>query len=224
MTNLDKLLSERFSTRAYLPKPVSETLVKELLAVAGKSASGGNMQPWNTYVLANAEKDNLTAAINNEISAGKMKDDDGVSSYPENLKSPYRERRYECGMALYDALGIDRADKVRRKSQWQENYNFFGAPVGLIFTLDTQMGAPQYIDLGIYIQSVMLTAQDMGLNTCAQRSWSIWPSTCAKALSLPDEERVVVGMALGYGDMSAPINHYRVSRAATEETCVFRGF
>lgn len=224
MSYIDQLLSERYSVRAFIEKPVSEQQVRELMASANKAASGGNMQPWITYVLAGDTKDQLIEAVNAQIALGKTQDEDGSSSYPDKLKSPYRERRYECGMALYEALDIKREDKLRRKAQWQENYKFFDAPVGLIFTLDKQMGAPQYIDLGIYLQTLMLVAQEAGLSTCAQRSWSNWPATCAKVMNLPEEERVIVGMALGYGDASAPINQYRLGRANLDETCQFRGF
>ena len=224
MSQIDQLLTERHSVRAFLDRPVSEKKLRALMASANKAASGGNMQPWNTYVLTGDAKDQLISAVNAEIESGKMQDEDGTPSYPQNLKSPYKERRYECGMALYEALDIDRTDKIRRKSQWQENYAFFGAPVGLMLTLDKQMGAPQYIDLGIYVQTLMLLAQEAGLSTCAQRSWSSWPTTCAKALNLPDEEQVIMGMAIGYSDTSAPINQYRVGRADLNEVCHFRGF
>ena len=224
MSHIDQLLTERHSVRAFIDRPVSEQQVRDLMASATKAASGGNMQPWNAYILAGDVKDQLVAAIDSEIMSGKVQDEDGASSYPTNLKSPYRERRYECGMALYEALDIGREDKMRRKAQWQENYKFFGAPVGLIFTLDKQMGAPQYIDLGIYLQTLMLVSQEAGLSTCAQRSWSSWPTTCAKTLNLPEEEHVIVGMTLGYEDASAPINQYRVGRTNLDEVCQFRGF
>lgn len=224
MPSIDNLLSQRYSTRAYLPKPVTEEQVRELITIANKSASGGNMQPWNLYVLAGAEKDKLIDSVAAEIESGKTEDEDGSNSYPDKLKSPYRERRYACGMALYDALDIKREDKERRKFQWQENYRFFGAPVGILLTLDEQMGAPQHIDVGIYLQSLMLAAKEMGLDTCAQRSWSSWPTTCAKAIGIPECERVVVGLSLGYGDDDAPINQYRVERVLPDEVCNFFGF
>lgn len=224
MASIDDLLSQRYSTRAYLPKPVTEQQVRQLITTANKSASGGNMQPWNLYILTGSEKDKLIDAVAAEIESGKTEDEDGGNSYPDKLKSPYRERRYACGMALYGALGIEKQDIARRKQQWQENYRFFGAPVGILITLDEQMGAPQHIDVGIYLQTLMLAAKEMGLDSCAQRSWSGWPTTCAKAIGIPECERVVVGLSLGYGDKDAPINQYRVDRATTTETCSFKGF
>lgn len=224
MSQIDQLLTERHSVRCFTEKQLSEQQVRGLLASTNKTASGGNMQPWHAYVLAGKAKDQLVAAIDAEIASGKTQDENGGSSYPEKLKSPYRERRFECGMALYEALNISREDKEKRKAQWQENYKFFGAPVGLIFTMDEQMGAAQYIDLGIYLQTLMLLAQEAGLSTCAQRSWSSWPTTCANVLNLPQEQSVIVGMALGYSDTNAPINQYRVGRADIDEICQFRGF
>jgi len=175
-------------------------------------------------VLTGDAKDRLVDAILAEIANGKTQDEDGVSSYPENLKSPYRERRFECGIALYKALGIGRDDKQRRIDQWEQNYRFFGATVGILFTLNKQMEAPQYLDLGIYVQTIMLAAQEAGLSTCSQRSWGVWPTTCGKALGIPNEERVILGMALGYGDHKAQINQYRVGRAELDEVSEFQGF
>ncbi len=136
----------------------------------------------------------------------------------------YRDRRYACGMALYDAINIDRKDKQARKQQWDANQAFFDAPVGLMFTMDRQMGKAQYLDLGIFFQAVMLCAQDRGLSTCPQRSWAPWAETVSKQLAIPEEEQVIVGMAMGYADNDHPVNQYELGRAKLEEIASFRGF
>jgi nitroreductase len=127
-------------------------------------------------------------------------------------------------MALYEALNIQRTDKAARADQWQENFEFFGAPVGLIFTMDRQMGPAQFMDLGIYLQTLMLLAQERGLNTCSQLSWSAWANTVRQALEIGADEAVIVGMALGYGDISKPVNQYDTERCELGEYASMRGF
>ncbi len=223
-STLEQLLDSRRSTRAFLDKPVDKALVERILTCAGRAASGGNLQPWHVYALAGSAREKLIAAVKAEIDAGKIEDTPDISVYPEPLSSPYRDRRFQCGIGLYNILGITRDDKAGRTRQWQANYEFFGAPVGLIFTLDRQMGYSQFMDLGIYIQTVMLLAQEAGLNTCAQLSWSSWAETVRHTLEIADHEMVVVGMALGYGDSNAEVNGYRTERAGFEEYGSLRGF
>jgi nitroreductase len=124
-------------------------------------------------------------------------------------------------MALYDALGIQRGDKAARAAQWQANFEFFGALVGLIFTMDKQMGPAQFMDLGIYLQSLMLLAQEEGFNTCSQLSWSAWPNTVRDILNI---EAVIAGMALGYGDPASRVNQYKTTRCTAQEFVSLRGF
>ncbi len=223
-STLEKLLDSRRSIRAFLDKPVDKALVARILTTAGKSASGGNLQPWQVYGLAGSARDTLIAAVKAQIDAGKTEDTPDIPVYPESLSSPYRDRRFACGVGLYKLLGIARDDKAGRVRQWRANYDFFGAPVGLIFTLDRQMGRAQFMDLGIYLQTVMLLAQEAGLSTCPQLSWSSWAETVRRTLAIGDNEMVVVGMALGYGDPDAAVNAYRTERAGFDEYASLRGF
>ena len=221
---LGKLLSERQSTRAFHDRPVPKQLLKDIFSHAADAPSGGNLQGCRSYVLTGSAKQQLVDAVAAQIAAGKTEDQPHIAVYPEKLKSPYRERRFECGMALYKALGIGRDDKHKRNQQWQANYRFFDAPVGVLFAIDEQMGPAQYIDLGIYLQTLMLLAQEAGLNSCPQLSWSSWPDTCKQVLGVPETGHIVVGLALGYGDPSAAVNQYRTSRVELEESTVFSGF
>jgi len=221
---LEKLLSERQSIRAFLPRAVSEHQVKSILEQAAMSPSGGNIQPWKTYVLSGKEKQGFVETILGQINMGKLKDETASLSYPNKLKSPYRERRYDCGMALYSALEIDKSDQKKRHEQWLHNYRFFDAPIGILFVMDAQMDRHQYIDLGIYMQTIMLASQQAGLATCAQGSWGHWPETAGAFLSLDETERVVMGLAMGYADMADPVNQYRTEREGVDNQVIFKGF
>ena len=144
--------------------------------------------------------------------------------YPAGLGEPYRSRRYKCGEDLYATIGVAREDKPARLRQFARNYEFFGAPVGLFFCVDRQMGPPQWSDLGMYMQTVMLLAREHGLHTCPQEAWSVWYETVGEFLQSPPERMLFSGMALGHRDDSAPINRLRTDRAPLEEFADLRGF
>jgi nitroreductase len=128
------------------------------------------------------------------------------------------------GADLYRAIGIPREDRPARYRQYARNFEFFGAPVGLLFTIDRSMGPPQWSDLGMYIQTVMLLARAYGLDTCSIEAWTHWHKTVAAFLALPAEEMVFCGMALGHGDPAAPINAWRSTREDLDGFAVFAGF
>ena len=144
--------------------------------------------------------------------------------YPDNLWDPFRTRRFECGEDLYATLGIPREDKPARLQQLFRNTRFFGAPVGLFFSLDRNLGPPQWADVGMYMQTVMLLAVERGLATCAQEFWARYPKTVAEHVGLPDDHMLFSGMALGYADDSAPINSLRTRRDPFDVWCEMSGF
>ena len=144
--------------------------------------------------------------------------------YPPNLHEPYRSRRFKCGEDLYASIGIARENKPARLMQFARNYEFFGAPVGLFFSIDRRMGADQWADVGMFMQNIMLLARAHGLHTCPQEAWAVWPKTVAEFLGMPAEHMLFCGMALGHGDESAPVNSWRTERASLAEFATLRGF
>ncbi len=141
--------------------------------------------------------------------------------YPPQLKEPYRSYRYKCGEDLYGHIGVSREDKPARYRQFARNYDFFGAPVGMFFFLDRSMGAPQWSDLGMFIQNIMLLAREQGLETCAQEAWASWHKEVVEFLGVQQQMMLFCGLALGYGDYSAPINRLRTERTDVEEFTTF---
>ena len=144
--------------------------------------------------------------------------------YPPGLTEPYRSRRFKCGEDMYATIGIAREDKPARLRQFARNYRFFDAPIGMFFCIDRQMGPPQWADLGMYMQNVMLLAREHGLHTCPQEAWAVWHEAVAGFLGLPPHQMLFSGMALGYRDEGAPINRLRTDRATLEEFASFQGF
>lgn len=221
-TPLAQALQQRHSTRAFTAQMPSAQCVRDLLQAAAHAPSAGNLQPWRAVVLAGAPLE----ALKDEAAQGE----EGIArapSYPENLWEPYRTRRFAAGEALYNQLGIAREDKAGRARQGAQNARMFGAPVGIFLFVDERMGAAQWLDMGIYLQTLMLLADDAGLATCAQGFWRRRESLLRRHITaemVPAHYQIAVGVALGYEDRSAPINGTRTARAAFGEWAQMHGF
>ncbi|HEY5072795.1 MAG TPA: nitroreductase [Caulobacteraceae bacterium] len=219
MMQVSQAIARRMSVRAFRPDPVSGAVVREILEMAHRTPSGGNLQPWRVYAIAG---DDLAAfkALVAETSLEAPQYD----VYPPSLWEPFRTRRFECGEDLYGAIAIPREDKAARLRQLSRNAKFFDAPVALFFCLDRRLGPPQWADVGMYMQSVMLLAVERGLDTCAQEFWARYPRTVAQFVGLPDDHMVFSGMAMGYRDEAHPINAWRTRRDPFEAWGQMRGF
>lgn len=215
-----KALHQRRSVRAFLSQAPGADTVRTLMEAAARAASGGNLQPWRVLALTGEPLRQVVAAV-----AQAAPDEDAhLTSYPANLWEPYRTRRFANGEDLYRSIGIPRENKVGRLEQLAKNAEFFGAPVGLFICVDQRMGEAQWVDLGIYLQSLMLAAVDQGLATCAQGFWRRYDRSLAQHLQLPEPYRVAFGVALGYEDAAAPINTLQADRAPLHEWAELRGF
>ena len=201
-----------------------EEKVRALLDAAKQSASGGNLQPWHVYVLTGEPLREFVALMEKRWQSNPAGEGSEYDIYPKNLGEPYRTRRFECGEDLYTTLGIPREDKRARVMQVMRNFRFFDAPVGLFFAIDRQMGIDQWMDIGMFQQSIMLAAREQGLHTCPQEAWAIWHKTVAEFVGMPPELMLCCGMALGYMDESAPVNGLRTRRAGLDEFATLRGF
>ena len=216
--SVDDAILSRFSTRAYLNKPVEKSVLEDLLQVAARAPSGTNTQPWKVYVVQRAAKDNLIAEVceaHNAIAANPALASNFAEEYdyyPANWVSPYIDRRRECGFGLYGVLGIGKGDKEKMHLQQQQNFRFFGAPVGLIFTIDKVLGRGSLLDYGMFVQSVMLAARARGLHTCPQAAWNMYTKIIFKHIGASENEMMVCGMSLGYADESAVVNTFKTTR------------
>ena len=214
--NVTAALTQRKSTRAFLDRTVSEDLICRLLDAARHAPSGANTQPWQVAVLSGSKKSALQEKILDAFRAGQKPDPD-YPYYPEQWAEPYKTRRVACGLQLYSALGIERNDKERRLQQWAANYRAFDAPVVLFFFMDGIMQTGSFMDYGMFLQSLMLVATEMGLATCPQAALAEYPDIIKQDLGYPQDSILLCGMALGYEDPDAPVNRYRTSRAEVNE-------
>lgn len=213
-------VERRVSTRAFLDKPVPGELVRDILARAARAPSGGNLQPWRVYALSGAPLAEFKALVR----ANPLGETPEYDVYPANLWEPFRTRRFQNGEDLYATIGIPREDRPARLRQLARNGEFFGAPVGVFFCLDRELGPPQWADLGMYMQNVMLLALECGLDTCPQEYWARYPVTVGAFLGLPGDHMLFSGMALGWRDPEAPINALRASRDPFETWGELIGF
>ena len=217
---VSQAVAQRSSVRDFKPDPVPAGLVREILEAAAQAPSGGNLQPWRVYALAGEPLAELTAAA----AANPAGETPEYDVYPANLWEPFRTRRFSNGEDLYRAINVPREDRAARLAQFGRNATFFGAPVGLLFCLDRRLGPPQWADLGMYMQTVMLLAAERGLDTCAQEYWSRYPALVAQSLNLTEELLLFSGMALGWRNPDAPINALRTSRDPFYVWAEMRGF
>ena len=219
-----QLLKDRTSIRAYLDKPVEEEKVRSLLEAARWAPSGGNLQPWKVVVVSGEARDEIVKLAVARMMANPQGEAGDYPVYPHGLGEPYRSRRFQAGEAMYAKLGLTRDDKAGRMQWLVQNFSFFGAPIGIFFVIDKQMGHNQWAHLGMFMQSLALLAQEDGLATCMQEAWAMVRESLRAPLGLEDDELLYCGMALGYRDLEAPVNQVRSERADVDEFAKLKGF
>ena len=225
MLPANEAILTRRSVRAFLPTPVPRATVEELLTLASRSPSGSNIQPWKVRVIAGEVKERLSRSILEAL------DRDGYEGhkrewnyYPVNWREPFLARRRKIGWDLYGLLGIKKGDFEGTERQRRRNYEFFGAPVGMIFTLDQDLEIGSWLDLGIYLGALMIAARGRGLDTCPQAAFADFHAVIRRELAIPETEIVICGMGLGYADPDAVENRLVTERAPAREFARFEGF
>jgi nitroreductase len=205
---VDAAITSRRSIRAFLPTPVPREVIEQILAVASRAPSGTNTQPWKVTVLTGEPKARLSAAIQRAYDdpAERAAHSEEYAYYPTEWQPPYIDRRRKVGWDLYGLLGIAKTDKARMHAQHGRNYDFFGAPVGLVFTIDRVMRQGSWLDYGMFLQNIMVAARARGLDTCPQAAFTQWHRIIEQQLQLPAGEMVVCGMSLGHADPEAVEN------------------
>ena len=214
---VDEAIRSRTSVRAFLPDPVDEQTIRDILELAARAPSGTNMQPWKVYVTTGETKQRIADAIlNSGIRAEKAVWDE-YKYYPDQFFEPYLRRRRAVGFASTALLGIGRRDVDQMRAQHDRNFVFFDAPVGMIFTIDRRLNKGSWVDYGMFLQNIMVAARARGLHTCPQAAFAPYHQQIRPVLGIPDEEIVVCGMAIGYEDVTKPENSLITERAPLDE-------
>src|SRR3954451_17502023 len=224
MNSVDEAIATRRSIRRFLPTSVPAETVEAILDVSARAPSGTNMQPWRGYALTGAPKDRLIAAVQAAFDAQEPGHEQEVQYYPDEFFEPYLSRRRTVGWGLYGLLGIAKGEAAKMRAQHRRNFQFFDAPVGLVFTIDRRLATGSWLDYGMFLENVMVAARGRGLDTCAQAAWTHLHKAIRPVLGLAEEETVVCGMALGYADPDAPENRLTTEREPARMFMRFDGF
>ena len=220
--NVTQAVAARRSVRGFLDRPVAMETLRALVIKAARAPSGGNLQPWHVDLVAGESLAALRAIMRATLAAGDV-EPPAYAIYPQPLTAPYRDRRFAIGEAMYAHIGIPREDREARRRWFARNFDFFGAPAALFVTVDRQMGPPQWADLGMFLENVMLLAVEAGLATCPQECWAMYPETVTRFLETPAERMLFCGMAIGFEDTDDPANRLRSDRAPADEWLTVRG-
>jgi nitroreductase len=222
--NVTEAVASRRSVRQFLDKPVDQAILERVLAKAQRSPSGGNTQPWNAVILTGAPLADLTAKIKAKVATAPLGDGHEYSIYPKGLDGRYEEQRRGVGKAMFDALGLAREDGAGRLAQVGKNWDSFGAPVQLFTYTRKYMGPPQWSDMGMWLQTVMLLLREEGLDSCAQEIWAMYGTTMREILNIDDDHIFFCGMAIGYRDSDAAVNNFSVPRVEMDQAIRWDGF
>lgn len=215
--NVSEAVAKRKSIRAFLDKPVPSDLIREILQKASRAPSGGNVQPWQVYVINDATMDDFRK----HVADSTEPEEPAYEIYPQSLKEPYRSSRFKVGEDMYALLEIPREDRGGRIRRLMENYQCFGAPATIFCYVDRQMGTPQWSDLGMFLQTFMLLAEEAGLSTCAQEAWATRADTVSRFVKSPEELMLFCGVAIGYQDSSVAVNSLVSERRSVDEFATF---
>ncbi|PZQ23374.1 MAG: nitroreductase family protein [Sphingopyxis macrogoltabida] len=217
-------LHRRRSVRAFTDRAVDAAVLERVFAAAQRAPSGGNLQPWQVTVLTGAPWQAVKDAVAARIAMGRDGYQPEYDIYPKGLTDPWESRRFGIGEALYASLGIAREDKAGRLARFMENYRGFGAPVMLFLHCSRIMGPPQWADMGMWLQSVMLLLIEEGLASCPQECWAMYGQTVRETASIGDDQILFTGLAIGHADDADPVNHWPVPRVGLDEAVAWRGF
>ncbi|MDB2405563.1 nitroreductase [Arcobacteraceae bacterium] len=218
--NVTESLINRKSVRAFLKQEVPKEKIEHILNTAKHAPSGVNMQPWVVSVVSKDTKKTIETKME-ELFVSDSKENMDYNYYPLQWDEPYKSRRKETGLLMYKTLDIKREDKEKQLEQWKANYRAFDAPVVLYFFIDENLEKGSYLDYGMFLQSVMLSAVEVGLGTCTQAALAQYPEVVKAQLNIPQNLKLLCGMALGYEDKEAIVNSYRTTRIDLEEFVSF---
>jgi nitroreductase len=218
---VSEAIASRRSVRGFLDTPVDPAVIRRVVEAAARAPSGGNLQPWHIDVVSGAKLDELKAIMRARLAEAPGGEPTEYDIYPKVLPSPYKDYRFAVGEELYRALGIPREDKMQRMMWFARNFQFFGAPVALFCSVAKTMGPPQWSDLGMYLQSLMLLLREEGLDSCPQECWAIYPETIRNFIGIPEDRMLFTGMAIGFADPADKANAARATRAPLDEWASF---
>ena len=222
--NVTEAVTSRRSIRAFQDKPVNPALLRQVMETAQLSPSGGNTQPWNAVMLAGEPLARLVDLVAGVIPHGLAAYSAEYPIYPAELEGRYSDSRFGVGEAMYKALGIPREDKAQRLDVFRNNFRAFGAPVLMLVHTPRYMGLPQWSDIGMWLQTVLLLLREAGLDSCAQEAWAVYQKQIREVVTIPEDHIFFCGCAIGWGNRDAAINQFPVPRVPLDQAVRWEGF
>jgi len=220
MHDLDETIRKRRSVRGFLPKPVPRETIEEVLGLAQHAPSNCNVQPWRVYIASGDARDELRAALVTAVTSRKAS---GAMAPVDDFRGDYREKQVACAVELYGKMGIERGDRVGRFNAMLRNFEFFDAPHVAYVCMAKSFGIGVALDVGMYVQTLMLAMQSRGIGSCAQAALRAYPELVAQHLGIPDDEQILCGLSFGYEDVDVPANRTRQPRDPISSNVRFVG-
>nr|WP_174823421.1 nitroreductase [Ruegeria arenilitoris] len=213
-SDLDRLLSDRHSCRAFRPDPVPKAHIEHILTSASRAPSWCNAQPWDIVITSGKETDAFRTALQKEVATGAPKPD---LPFPTAYNGVYQARRRDCGWALYDAVGVERGDRAGSARQMMENFALFGAPHCAIISSPADLGPYGAMDCGGFVMAFTLAAQALGVATIPQAAVASYGPFLHRYFDIPDDRLILCAISFGYSDAEHPANGFRTERAGLDE-------
>ena len=216
--SVSEAMNTRHSIRRFDARPVEQAKLDAIFRTSLRTPSWKNSQPWNVHLVTGEKLKRLSQLMTAAALAGELNPDVvWPAAYPADAK----RRMFDLGMKIYGVAGIDRKDKAARDQFMVDNFKFFDAPVGVFITSNFELNYYVGIDIGCYLQSLMLLAREQGLGTCPQAALSATPKIVRAELGLPEEQKVLVGLSLGYPLPDPELNRFHTPRESLEEKVKF---
>ena len=223
-SSVSEAVASRRSIRAFLNQPVDQAVLRRVLEKAQNAPSGGNTQPWNAVMLTGAPLARLVDLVAETIPQGLAAYSAEYPIYPAELEGRYSNSRFGVGEAMYKALDIPRENKAQRMDVFRNNFRAFGAPVLMLVHTPRYMGLPQWSDIGMWLQTVLLLLREEGLDSCAQEAWAVYQKQIREVVDIPEDHIFFCGCAIGWGDRDAAVNSFPVPRVDLDQAVRWEGF
>lgn len=220
MYDLDETIRGRRSVRGFLSKPVPRSTLEEVLELGQQAPSNCNVQPWRVYIASADVLETLRTALVGAATSGASP----VMVAPiDEFVGAYRDKQVACAVELYGKMGITRDDRVGRVTAALRNFQFFDAPHVAYICMARSFGIGVALDVGMYVQTLMLAMQSRGISSCAQAALRAFPDLVAEHLDIPDDEQILCGLSFGYEDLTVAANLARQPRDPFTSNVFFRG-
>jgi|TARA_B110000858_G_C17747061_1_gene447841 nitroreductase len=210
--DIKNAIISRRSVRKFLSKGINKEIIEDILNVSARAPSGTNIQPWNVHVLTGSARDRICKKASSAFLDPKIDKKNDRLHYMDNFRDPYITRRRKVGWDLYELLNIKKGDYEKTKAFHVQNFNFFDAPVGLLFTIEKDLGWMSWLDYGMFLQNICIAARGYGLHTCPQAAWGQINNVLSPLLNIQDNHIIHCGISLGWEDENAEVNKLRTVR------------